>query len=212
MHVSHSGEWLFLVCHNGFLSHYYILYCFCIFCSLCVCSLCDLVLSFLPLFLPFPSIISIICLSLFCCICSLSSAISSPLSFPFFTCLTDLFIFLSFPLSFFFLLLFPLSSPPPPRLSLAAVRPTSCVSQSPWWCAPLTLPPHTVLPPSCVNMPVIWAAPPCAESWLGGSKETEPIWACTGRDHWVHMHTHTHLHSDSCMHHWATVKHLTGSV
>lgn len=48
------------------------------------------------------------------------------------------------------------------------------VSQSPWWCALCTLPPLTVLPPSCVNMPVIWAALPCAESRVGGWKETEP--------------------------------------
>lgn len=43
-----------------------------------------------------------------------------------------------------------------------------CESQSPWWCALYTLPPPIALPPSCVNMPVIWAAPPCAESQVGG--------------------------------------------
>lgn len=82
------------------------------------------------------------------------------------------------------------------------------VSQSPWWCAPCTLLPHTVLPPSCVNMPVIWAAPPCAESWVGGWKETEPSWACTGLDLLVHTHTQTQAHIHTVMH-ACTHKHTT---
>ncbi len=91
--------------------------------------------------------------------------------------------------------------------SASAVR-LHRVSQSPWWCAPCTLPPPTVLPPSCVNMLVIWAAPPCAESRVGGWKETEPTWACTGLDLWVHTHTHTHTHAHTYTHtHIYTVIH-----
>lgn len=65
---------------------------------LCLWSLCDLVPSFF-LFLLFPPIISVICLSLFCCFCSLSSAISSTLSFPLFICLACLFRSFLLPLS-----------------------------------------------------------------------------------------------------------------
>lgn len=184
---------------HSFIYHYCILYCSYIFCYLSVwpCA----VFSPVPLYN--------------FCFCSLPSDNSSTLSFLSFIylcCLSGFgpFIFLICVnlLSFwaFSLLSRTLSSflpsfSPSPSLSV-----WHRVSQSPWWCAPLTLPPHTVLPPSCVNMLVIWAAPPCAESRLGGLKETEPTWACTGLDLWVHMHTlkhthtHTHLDGDSCMH------------
>lgn len=152
--------------------HWYILYFSYIFCffsvsGLCV-TLCHLFSSFS--FSPVPPYNFCLCPAASALFCFSLELVH--LSFP-------LFIYLSFqfvPTCFFLTLL--------PSLALFSSFPSFApslrlsvwhrVSQSPWWCAPCTLPPHTVLPPSCVNMPVIWAAPPCAESWVGGLKETEP--------------------------------------
>lgn len=128
--------------------------------------------------------------------CYFSGMFQTCLKFPFsWTCLHLLSLILPF-ISFLKLVFWEFSPQPllhfllffPDFSSLLFVQHRA--SQSLWWHVSCILPPRTALPPSYDNMLVIWAAPPCAESRAGGSKETEPTWVCTELDLWVQIHSH----------------------